>query len=64
MDLDYRPEDGRRKGVGIALVLLLHALILWGLVSGMARKAVEVLKKPIEMKIVQEVVPPPPPPPP
>lgn len=54
---------------GIALVVLLHILIGWALVSGLARKVVEVIKAPIETKIIEEIkkpppdLPPPPPPP-
>ncbi|MBK6853398.1 MAG: energy transducer TonB [Burkholderiales bacterium] len=56
---------GQRRYTGIIVVVLLHVLIVYGLVSGLARKAVEIIKKPIEMKIMEEVkLPPPPPPPP
>lgn len=66
MDFAYeqRKPPGRRF-VGLAAVVLLHLLIVYGLVSGLARKAVEVIKKPLDAKIVEEVkLPPPPPPPP
>ncbi|MFM2065311.1 MAG: hypothetical protein RLZZ584_220 [Pseudomonadota bacterium] len=57
--------SGQRRYTGIIIVVLLHILIVYGLVSGLARKAVEIIKKPIEMKIMEEVkLPPPPPPPP
>jgi len=39
----------------------LHVLLGWALVSGLARKVVEVIKAPIETKIIEEVKPPPPP---
>ncbi|HMW23652.1 MAG TPA: hypothetical protein PKC59_09475, partial [Burkholderiaceae bacterium] len=65
MDLEYRPKNPAGRSVGIGFVVLLHVLIVWGLVSGLARKAVEIIKKPVEMKIVEELpLPPPPPPPP
>ena len=54
---------------GIALVVLLHIAIGYALVSGLARKVVEVIKAPIETKIIEEIkkpppdLPPPPPPP-
>ncbi|MFM2119129.1 MAG: hypothetical protein RL722_597 [Pseudomonadota bacterium] len=61
---EYEGASSRRT-TGLVVVVLLHLLIVWGLVSGLARKAVEVIKKPIEMKILEEVkLPPPPPPPP
>jgi periplasmic protein TonB len=54
---------------GITLVVLLHAALGYALVSGLARKVVEVIKAPIETKIIEEIkkpppdLPPPPPPP-
>jgi protein TonB len=53
----------------IALVVLLHIILGYALVSGLARRVVEVIKQPIETKIIEEIkkpppdVPPPPPPP-
>jgi periplasmic protein TonB len=46
---------------GIGVVIVLHVLLGWALVSGLARKVVEVIKAPIETKIIEEVKPPPPP---
>jgi protein TonB len=52
----------------IALVVLLHILLGYALVTGLARRVVEVIKAPIETKIIEEIkkpppdVPPPPPP--
>jgi periplasmic protein TonB len=54
---------------GISFVIVLHIIIIWALVSGLARKAVELVQKPLETKLIAEVVkppenlPPPPPPP-
>ena len=47
----------------MSVVVLLHLLLGWALVNGLARKVVEVIKAPIETKIIEEVKPPPPPPP-
>lgn len=57
-------DAGTRRGAGLAAVLGLHVLIAYALASGLAREAVEVIKKPIQMSIVPEAPPPPPPPPP
>jgi len=52
----------------IALVVLLHIVLGYALVTGLARRVVEVIKAPIETKIIEEIkkpppdVPPPPPP--
>jgi protein TonB len=51
---------------GIVFVVVLHIFLVYALVTGLARKAIEVIKQPIETKIIEEVKPPPPdtPPPP
>ena len=59
---DYQEPSSRFKGV--AMVLLVHVLIGYALVSGMARKGLELIKKPLEAAVIQEVIIPPPPPPP
>jgi protein TonB len=50
----------------ITMVVLLHLVLGWALVNGLARKVVDVLKAPIETKIIEEIKKPPPdtPPPP
>ena len=60
----YRPKDPSRRYKGIAIVIALHLLIGWGIVSGTARNALVALKKPLEAVVIQEVIIPPPPPPP
>ncbi len=66
MATTYSYADQQRKPgkhvVGIGIVILMHLLLGWALVSGLARKVVEVIKNPIETKIIEEVRPPPPPP--
>jgi protein TonB len=63
MDFARQQRDPARHLVGIGSVVLLHVLIGWALVSGLARKVVEVVKGPIEVKVIEEVVKKPPPPP-
>jgi protein TonB len=61
---DYAAQQ-RKPGkhvIGIGIVILMHILLGWALVSGLARKVVEVIKNPIETKIIEETKPPPPPP--
>jgi periplasmic protein TonB len=50
----------------ITMVVILHIVLGYALVNGLARKVIEVLKPPIETKIIEEVKKPPPetPPPP
>src|SRR5581483_3350307 len=59
-------QDSSPRLYGLGGVVLLHVLVIYALVTGLARKAIEVLPAPIETKILQEVTPPkePPPPPP
>src|SRR5215475_2910269 len=65
MDFARQQRDPTRHMVGIAMVVLIHAIVIYALVTGLARKAVEVIKKPLNATIVEEIkVPPPPPPPP
>ncbi|HEY8876049.1 MAG TPA: energy transducer TonB [Roseateles sp.] len=59
-----QPPGSGNRGTGIAVVVGLHVALGWALSSGMASKAVEVIKKPIEMALLTEAPPPPPPPPP
>lgn len=51
---------GRRYG-GIGLVVLLHVLVAYVVISGLGRKMVDKIKEPVETKIIEEVKPPPPP---
>jgi protein TonB len=61
---DYAAQQRKptRHVVGFGIVLVMHILLGWALVSGLARKVVEVIKNPIETKIIEEAKPPPPPP--
>lgn len=67
MEFGQKPDPTRRL-YGIAGVVLFHGVVIWGLVNGLARKAIELLPAPIETKILEETAqvdePPPPPPPP
>jgi protein TonB len=60
----YKPKDASRRYKGIAIVVALHILIGWAIVSGTAKNALVALKKPLEAVMIQEVIIPPPPPPP
>ena len=62
MNYAQQSRNPSKHLVSIGIVILLHLLIVWGLMSGLARKVVQVIKAPIETKIIEEVKPPPPPP--
>jgi len=53
----------RRSAGGIAIVLGLHLLLGWALLSGLAQRMVDVVRSPLETRLIEEVKPPPPLPP-
>lgn len=63
MDYAEQQRHLRRHPVSLSVVLLLHLLLAWALLVGLGRKVIEVVRAPIETKIIEEVKPPPPPPP-
>ena len=64
MDFARQQRDPTRHLIGIGFVILIHVLVVYALVTGLARRAVEVIKKPLTATIVEEIKAPPPPPPP
>jgi periplasmic protein TonB len=53
--------------IGIGLVVLLHVVVVYALVTGLAHRAVDIIRAPIETEIIaaqKPETPPPPPPPP
>lgn len=65
--MDYAEQKfSSRQIAGIAFVVLFHIGVIYALASGLGEQAVQVLRQPLEAKIIQEVKPPPPeaPPPP
>ncbi|MEJ1958147.1 MAG: hypothetical protein WDM70_00715 [Nitrosomonadales bacterium] len=64
MDFAQQQRDPRRHVAGITTVVFLHAIAIYALTTGLARKVVDVLKKPLEVNIIEEIkdIPPPPPP--
>ncbi|MBI3446884.1 MAG: energy transducer TonB, partial [Magnetospirillum sp.] len=59
-----RQRHPTRRLAGLAGVVLFHAALIYGLVNGLGQRAVEVLRAPLEAKLIAEIKPPPPPPPP
>src|SRR4051795_5051364 len=62
MNFSKRQADPRRHLVGLTFVILFHAFIVYALVTGLAKKVVEVVRAPIETKVIEEIKKPPPPP--
>jgi protein TonB len=67
MKLEYGMEyaeyerNPSKKWFGFSFVILLHGLIIYALVTGLAHKVVEIINPPVETRIIEEVKPPPPP---
>ena len=64
MDFARQQRDPTRHLIGIICVILVHVVVIYALVTGLARKAVDVIKKPLNATIIEEIKAPPPPPPP
>jgi protein TonB len=56
----YGTRDSISQLKGIVIVLFLHAVIGYALVSGTAGKALDLIKKPLEAVVIQDVIIPPP----
>jgi protein TonB len=63
--VDYASQLQRRgrHPIGLGVVVVMHIVLGYALVNGLGRKIVDVIKAPIETKIIDEIKPPPPPPP-
>lgn len=64
MEFALPQRQQKKRPFAFGVVVMFHLLVGWALVSGLARKVVEVVKAPIETRLIEEVKPPPPPPPP
>jgi periplasmic protein TonB len=65
MDYARQQRDPTRHMVGIGVVILLHVLVIWALMSGLGQNVIQIIKKPLNATIIEEIkLPPPPPPPP
>jgi protein TonB len=62
MNFAKEQADPRRHLLGISTVLLLHVVGIYALTNGMGRKLVDVIKKPLDVSIIEEVQQLPPPP--
>jgi protein TonB len=66
MNYARQQKDPTKQTIGFLIVVLFHVGLGYVVVSGLGRSAIEVIKKPLETKLIEEVKPPdtPPPPPP
>ncbi len=63
MNDTFQVKAPARRSTGLVIVVIVHVLMIWGLSSGLARQAMDPLKK-VVVAIVEDAPPPPPPPPP
>jgi protein TonB len=63
MDMTFESRPSRSV-VGVGLVLLLHAILGWLIVSGMGQRMVEAVRQPLEVALLDRPPPRPEPPPP
>lgn len=63
MDFSQGADAPRRHWLGLGVVVLLHVLVIYALVTGLARKVIDVVRVPVETRLIEEVIAPPPPPP-
>jgi protein TonB len=66
MNYSRQQKDPTKQAIGFLVVIVFHVGLVYALVNGLGKSAIEVLKKPMETKLIEEVKPPdaPPPPPP
>ena len=62
MDFSTRGPQPQKHALGITMVIAFHAIVIYALVTGLGKKIVDVIKQPIETKVIEEIKPPPPPP--
>jgi protein TonB len=63
MDYAQSQRNPAKHVVGFSIVVLLHVALVYAIMTGLARRVVDVIKKPLETQIIEEIKPPPPPPP-
>ncbi|HEY5580419.1 MAG TPA: energy transducer TonB [Rhodoferax sp.] len=59
MDDRFEPKDPSRRVKGVLIVVVLHVLLAYALVSGLARKGPNAINQPLEAVVIQEVIIPP-----
>src|SRR2546427_4756141 len=65
-----QPQSSSKRLTALVAVGIFHVILIYALIHGLARKIVEVVRAPLETKIIEEIKrpppeqPPPPPPPP
>ena len=55
----FRPKDPSRRFIGIGIVVAIHLVLGWALISGTALRALKATPKSLEAAVIQEVIIPP-----
>jgi len=67
MELTYSPElvrpEGGSHAVGVGVVVAVHLVVGYALISGLAQRVVDAVRQPVDVHLIEEVKPPPPEPP-
>ena len=51
--MNYAERDANPKRfVGLTVVVLFHVLVVWALLTGLGKKVVDVIRSPIETKVI------------
>jgi protein TonB len=60
MEFSHTKQPGKNF-TGIAIVIVLHVLVAWGIVNGLGKRMITKMAEAVETKIIEDVKPPPPP---
>ena len=60
MDFSQRQARSGQHAPGVLFVIFFHIFIVYALVTGLAKKVVDVVRAPIETKVIEEIKKPPP----
>jgi protein TonB len=60
MEFSHEKQPGKNF-TGIAIVIVLHVLVAWGIINGLGKRMITKMAEAVETKIIEEVKPPPPP---
>jgi periplasmic protein TonB len=63
MDFSQNETSPLRKFSGLGIVVLVHIIGAYFLITGLASRMIETIKGPVETKVIEDKTPPPPPPP-
>ena len=63
MDFSQNGTSPLRKFSGLGIVVAVHVILAWFLITGLAHRLIETIKGPVETKVIEDKTPPPPPPP-